>query len=62
MERKAMFKKFEYELKESRQNFLKGKCIPLEEFDWGLPQIPNQKTIEFYLQNEIRNQFNFADA
>lgn len=57
-----MFKKFEYELKESRQNFLKGKCIPLEEFDWGLPQIPNQKTIEFYLQNEIRNQFNFADA
>ena len=37
MDREAILKKFEEELRESHQNFLDGKGIPLEEFDWGLP-------------------------
>ena len=37
MDRQAILKKFEDELRESHQNFLEGKCIPIEEFDWEHP-------------------------
>ena len=37
MDKKTILKKFEDELRQARKNFQEGKCIPLEEFDWGLP-------------------------
>jgi len=37
MDRKALIQKLESELRQAHQNYLDGKRIPLEEFDWGLP-------------------------
>jgi len=50
MDRKAILKRFEEELRESHQNFLEGKCIPLEEFDWGLPLYIEKATNEYQTQ------------
>lgn len=35
MDRKSILRKFEDELRQAHQNFLDGKGIPLEKFDWG---------------------------
>jgi len=52
MDRKSILKKFEAELRESHQNYLDGKCIPLEEFDWGLPPHIAEPRSEYRIQNE----------
>jgi len=52
MDRKSILKKFEDELRESHQNYLEGKCIPWEEFDWGLPLHIAEPKSEYRIQNE----------
>jgi len=47
MDRKAILKKFEDELRQARKNFQEGKCIPLEEFDWGLPFQVSESRAEY---------------
>jgi len=37
MTREALIKKLESELRQAHQDYLDGKCIPIEELDWGLP-------------------------
>ena len=37
MDRKALIRRLEAELREGRKNYHEGKTIPLEEFDWDLP-------------------------
>ena len=53
MDRKAILKKFEDELRESHKNFLEGKCIPLEEFDWGLPAHIAESRTEYRVDDEV---------
>ena len=56
MDRKALIKKLESELRQAHQDYLDGKGIPLEEFDWGLPlQIAESQT-EYRVQNEAWTQ------
>lgn len=51
MDRKALIKKLESELREARKNFQEGKTIPLREFDWGLSHIAESR-FEYRVQNE----------
>ena len=37
MTRNTILKKFKEELRESHQDYLDGKCLPWEQFDWGMP-------------------------
>jgi len=53
MERIALIKKLESELRQAHQNYLDGKGIPLEEFDWGLPpHIVAEPRAEYRVDNE----------
>jgi len=53
MDRKALIKKLEAELRQAHQNYIDGKTIPLEEFDWGLPpHIVAEPKTEYRVQNE----------
>jgi len=53
MTREAQIKKLESELRQAHQNYLDGKSIPLEEFDWGLPpQIVAEPRAEYRVDNE----------
>ena len=58
---KKLIKKLEAELRQAHQSYLEGKCIPLEEFDWGLPQfqkkgglIMDRKSILKKFEDELR--------
>ena len=53
MDRKALIKKLEAELRQAHQNFLDGKSIPLEQFDWGLPPHVAESRAEYRVQNEV---------
>ena len=37
MDRSALIKKLESELRQAHQDYLDGKCIPVEDLDWSLP-------------------------
>ena len=52
MDRNALIKKLETELRQAHQNFLDGKIIPLEQFDWGLPPHIAEPRAEYKVQNE----------
>ena len=53
MTREAQIKKLESELRQAHQNYLDGKSIPLEEFDWGIPpQIVAEPRAEYRVDNE----------
>jgi len=53
MTREALIKKFEAELRQAHQNYIDGKSIPLEEFDWGLPpHIVAEPKGEYRVSNE----------
>lgn len=52
MNREAQIKKLESELRQAHQNYIDGKSIPLEEFDWGLPPHVAETKAEYCLQNE----------
>ena len=52
MDRKALIRKLEAELREGRKNYHEGKTIPLEEFDWGLPHIAEPRA-EYRVDNEV---------
>jgi len=52
MDKKSLIRQLEAEFEESRKNYLEGKCIPLEEFNWGKPfQIAESRT-EYRVDNE----------
>ena len=59
MDRKSILKRFEAELRESHQNYLEGKGIPLEEFDWGLPPHIAESKTEYRIQNEAWTPIEF---
>jgi len=53
MTREALIKKLESELRQTHQNYLDGKGIPLEEFDWGLPPLyVAEPRAEYRVDNE----------
>ena len=52
MDRKSLIRKLESELREMRKDFEEGKCIPLEEFDWGLPRRIAESRAEYRVANE----------
>jgi len=37
MEKTRLIEQLKSELRQALQDWENGKCIPLEEFDWGLP-------------------------
>ena len=37
MENKRLIEQLKAELRQARQDWKDGKCIPIAEFDWGLP-------------------------
>ena len=38
MSNKRLLEQFKEELRQAMRDFEAGKCIPLEEFDWGRPK------------------------
>jgi len=52
MNRQAILRKFEEELRESHQNFQEGKGIPWEELDWGMPMYVAESKSEYRVQQE----------
>ena len=52
MTRRALIKRFEEEWRQIRKDFEAGKCIPLEEFDWGLPLHVAEARAEYRIENE----------
>ena len=52
MDRDVLIKKLESELRQAHQNYIDGKSIPLEEFDWGLPLQTSEPDAEYQLQNK----------
>jgi len=53
MNKKALIKELEAGFEETRKNFKEGKCIPLEAFDWGIPQyIIAESRAEYRVANE----------
>ena len=53
MDRQALIKKFEDEVRQARKNFIEGKSIPLEEFDWGLPPRISEAKSEYRVDAEV---------
>ena len=54
MTREAQIRKLESELRQAHQNYLDGKGIPLEEFDWGLPPLyVAERGAEYRVDNEV---------
>jgi len=52
MDQKSLIRRLEADFEESRENYQKGRCIPLEEFDWGRPfQIAESRT-EYRIDGE----------
>ena len=52
MNRKSLVKKLEGELRQARQNYLDGKGIPLEAFDWDKSWKIAESRVEYRVQNE----------
>jgi len=52
MDRHAILRRFEDELRETRKNYEEGKLIPLEEFDWGMPMHLAESKAEYRVTNE----------
>jgi len=48
----TLIRELEAGFEESRKNFREGKCIPLEDFDWGIPQ---------YMIAESRGEYRVAN-
>ena len=39
MSKQSLIKQLETELRQAHQNYLDGKTIPLDQFDWGIPPL-----------------------
>ena len=52
MDRYTLIKKFEEEVMQARKNFIEGKSIPLEEFDWGLPPHISESKSDYRVDGE----------
>jgi len=53
MDRKALIKKLESELRQAHQDYLDGKCIPIEDLDWGLPMYITEPKSKHNMHNEV---------
>ena len=51
MSKVQLIEQLKSELRQAHQDFLDGKCIPLEEFDWGLPMHIAESRTEYRVQN-----------
>jgi len=53
MNKNALIRELEAGFEESRLNFKEGKCIPLDEFDWGIPPFMiGESKLEYRVANE----------
>jgi len=52
MDRKSILKRFIEELEESHQNYLDGKCKPIEELDWSIPWHIAEPRSEYRVESE----------
>ena len=52
MDKKSLLNRFKEELRESHQNYLKGKTIPWEDFDWGKALTIKDSHSEYRVDNQ----------
>jgi len=52
MNRKVILNKFVEELRESHQNYLDGKCKPIEQLDWSIPWRIAESRSEYRVEAE----------
>ena len=52
MDRSTLIKRFEEEVRQARKNFIEGKSIPLEAFDWNLPRHISEARSEYRVDTE----------
>jgi len=53
MNHKSLIRQLEADFEESRKNYQEGKCIPLEEFNWGLSgYVAEPSRTEYHVQDE----------
>ena len=52
MDKRAILRKFEDELRETRKNYEEGKLITLEKFDWGISMRIEESKAEYRVANE----------
>ena len=57
MDKNALIKKLESELRQAHQDYLDGKCIPIEELDWGIHLHITEPTVEKCVQNNARHSY-----
>ena len=55
MNKKSLIRELERQFEESRQNFREGKCIPLEDFDWGFPQLDEKVAVVVNVFHQTQN-------
>ena len=52
MENVRLIEQLKSEIRQALKDWEDGKCIPLEDFDWGLPMHGAKPQAEYRVQNE----------
>ena len=52
MENKILIEQLKSEIRQALKDWEDGKCIPLEEFDWGLPMHVAESKSEYCAHNK----------
>ena len=52
MENKRLIEQLKSEIRQALKDWEDGKCIPLEEFDWGLPMHVAESKSEYCAHNK----------